>query len=561
MSGLPHAARPTRAEVLAIAGITATFVLLLATWAYLDPPLRGPDEAANVDAVLHLLAGRPWPATGHLHFFQGVLAQDVAAQLPPVAQRGSVAALVGDGSENALQNPMSQHPPTFFLVQAAIALALDAGPRRWDHVVLVMRLVDVLAMAPLPVLVWASVRRVTRSPRLAVAAATVLLAVPQVAQLGSTVSVWVPVITAGALATWLGLRVLTGDRSWLTVLALGGAVAVGTAVMAGGFLAVPFAVVAVLAARHDTESAAPVSSRRGLVVRVCRALVVLAVPAVTTGWWYARQFLRTGSPQPDPYAPVHEHWAAGEGPDVVQFVGAFWNGMSDSFLGLLGRYQWPLSPVVVDTATVVALTALVWAATSRRVDRRTMLLVAAFPVTVLVVVVARDWASYVGHVGITVVQGRFLFPAMAALLAMLALAWQGLVVRHTVRVRLTRAVLLVAPLIAVGALGLLYSGSFEGLVFRVSAAGRQALWTSLPSGRGPLVALVGLLAVVGLATVVALWRWFGRPGADATAHATPDETTPTAHATSESAPTAHTTPELAPPSAPARLPADRRPPH
>ncbi|MFJ3028899.1 hypothetical protein ACIPEQ_08655 [Curtobacterium sp. NPDC087080] len=532
----------SHSELLAVAGVSATFVLLLATWAAVNPPLQGPEEAANVDAVLHLLAGQPWPATGHLHFFQGLLAQDVAVRLPPVSERGSIAAIVGDGTENALRNPMSQHPPTFFAVQAAVALVLDAGSRRWDHVVLVMRLVDVLAMAPLPALVWASVRRATRSPRLAVAAAAVLLAVPQIAQVGSSVSVWVPVIVAGALSTWLAVRVLTGDRSWWTLLALGGSVAVGTAVSAAGFLAVPFVLVAVLAGRLGSAAARrpdrdvlgrDVLGRdvlvRDVLVRVGRCLVVLLVPAVTTGWWYARQFVRTGSPQPDPYAPVRDPWPAGQGPDVVQFVGTFWNGMSDSFLGLLGRYQWPLSPVIVDTATVVALAALVWAAASRQVDRRSMALVGTFPVTALVVVLARDWPTYVGHVGITVTQGRFLFPAIAALLVVQALAWRGLVVRRAVRVRLARAVLLVAPVVAVAALGLLYSGSFEGLQFRVSTAGRQALWTSLPAGRGTLAALVGLLAVVGLATAVAVWRWFGR-----------DDTAGTA---------------------PARLPADRRTDH
>ncbi|MDM7888834.1 hypothetical protein QUG98_10250 [Curtobacterium sp. RHCJP20] len=507
MTGPRRVGRATRSELLALAGVSATFVLLLATWAAVNPPLQGPEEAANVDAVLHLLAGRPWPATGHLHFFQGLLAQDVAVRLPPVSERGSIAAIIGDGTEDALRNPMSQHPPTFFAVQAAVALALDAGSRRWDHVVLVMRLVDVLVMAPLPALVWASVRRATRSPRLAVAAAAVLLAVPQMAQVGSSVSVWVPVIVAGALSTWLAVRVFTGDRSWWTLLALGGSVAVGTAVSAAGFLAVPFALVAVLAGQLAPAAA---RSGRDVLVRVGRCLVVLLVPAVTTGWWYARQFVRTGSPQPDPYPPVRQPRPAGQGPDVVQFAGAFWNGMSDSFLGLLGRYQWPLSPVIVDTATVVALAALVWAGASRRVDRRTMLVVGLFPVTVLVVVLARDWATYVGHLGITVTQGRFLFPAVAALLVVEAIAWRGLVVRRTVRVRLARAVLLVAPVVAVAALGLLYSASFEGLQFRVSAAGRQALWTSLPAGRGALAVLAGLLAVVGLPTAVALWRWFGR---------------------------------------------------
>ncbi len=386
MRGLSRVWRASHAELLAVAGVSATFVLLLATWAAVNPPLQGPEEAANVDAVLHLLAGQPWPATGHLHFFQGLLAQDVAVRLPPVSERGSIAAIVGDGTENALRNPMSQHPPTFFAVQAAVALALDAGSRRWDHVVLVMRLVDVLAMAPLPALVWASVRRATRSPRLAVAAAAVLLAVPQIAQVGSSVSVWVPVIVAGALSTWLAVRVLTGDRSWWTVLALGGSVAVGTAVSAAGFLAVPFALVAVLAGRLGPAAARPGPGRArprrpvpGGAPRPRGHDRVVVRPAVRPDRFSATGPLRAG---PGPLA-------RGPGPDVVQFVGTFWNGMSDSFLGLLGRYQWPLSPVIVDTATVVALAALVWAAASRQVDRRSMALVGTFPVTALVVVLAR----------------------------------------------------------------------------------------------------------------------------------------------------------------------------
>ncbi|GGL66078.1 hypothetical protein GCM10009706_00720 [Curtobacterium citreum] len=514
-----------RSELLLVAGTTTVFLLLLVTWAYVNPALHGPDEVANVDAVVHLALGQPWPATGDLHYVQGLLAQNVPAHLPPAVQRGTFADIIGDGTLNPRGNPMSQHPPTYFLVQAAVAHLIDFGSRRWDLVVLVMRLVDVVVAAPLPVLVWASVRRATRSPRLAVAAAAVLLAVPQVVQLASSVSLWVPVITAGALATWLAVRVLTGDRSWLTAVALGGALSVGTAVMAGGWMAVPFALVTVLAARRSVRAA------REVVGRVLRALVVLAVPVVTTGWWYARQFIRTGSPQPDPFAPVTKQWPAGEGPDPVQFGGTFWNGISDSFWGQLGRYEWPLSPIIVDSATVIALTAVVWAASRRTVDRRTMLVVGVFPATALVVVLARDWATYVGHLSVRVDQGRFLFPALAALLVVQAVGWRGLVVREQVRVRLARAVLVVAPLIALAALGLLYVGSFEEFVFRVSAAGKQTLWDSLPVGRGVLGGLVVLTAVVGAATAVSLWRWFGRRTAPA------------------------------PATAPARLPADRRTDH
>jgi hypothetical protein len=549
----PAATRPRvgRAEVVSLLGVTAVFVLLLVTWAYVNPALHGPDEVANVDAVLHLAMGQSWPHAGDLHYVQGLLAQNVPDHLPPAAERGTFAAIVGDGTENELVNPMSQHPPTFFLVQAVVAHLLDFASRRWDLVVLVWRLVDVVVAAPLPLLVWAAVRRATRSPRLAVSAAVALLAVPQLLQLMSSVSVWVPVITAGALATWLGVRVLTGDRSWWTALALGGALAVGTAVMAGGVMAVPFALLAVLLARSEGSERSERFERsegsgsRSLSVlgRVLRAVVVLAVPLVTTGWWYLAQLVRTGTPQPDSYPAVVLRWPRLEGPDGVQFAGVFWNGLSNSFWGQLGRYEWPLSPIIVDTFTVLALTALVWGASRRSTDRRVLAVAGAFPLTALVVVVVRDWATYAGHLGITVNQGRFLFPAVAALLVTQAAVWQALVVRREVRVRLARAVLVVAPFVVVAALGLLYSGTYEELVFRVSAAGKQTLWGSLPFGRAPLGALAVAVGVLGLATIVVAWRWFGSTRTTDDARATG-----TAHPLTDS----DTSPTM-----PARLPADR----
>lgn len=491
-----------RRELATVIGITVVFGLVLTLWAYLNPALHGPDELANVDAAIHLAMGQGWPPAGDLHYLQGLLGQNVPVHLPPALDRPDFATIVGDGSENALVNPMSQHPPTWFLVQAVVAHLLDFAGRRWDIVVLGMRLVDVAVMLPVPALVWASVRRATRSPRTALAATATLLAVPQLAQLGSSVSVWVPVITAGVLATWLAIRVLTGDRSWWTALALGGALAVGTAMMAGGAIAVPFALLAVVLARNGS----------GPLGRLLRALVVLAVPAVTTGWWYVALAVQTGTPQPDPFPAVSMSWPAHESPAPTQFAGAFWNGMSNSFWGLLGRYEWPLSAVLVDSLTVIALAAVVWGLSRRTVDRRTMLVAAAFPATALVVVLLRDWATYASHLGVTVNQGRFLFPSIAALLVVQACAWRALVDSQAVRIRLARAAIVVPPVIAAAALALLYSGSYEELVFRVSVAGRQTLLGSLPYGLRPLVAIAVAVAVVGLATAVLAWGAVGRHG-------------------------------------------------
>ncbi|TDN45672.1 hypothetical protein EDF64_10281 [Curtobacterium flaccumfaciens] len=545
-----------RRDVVPVIVLTLLFGVLLTTWAYVTPALHGPDELANVDAAIQLAMGRSWPAAGDLHYLQGLLAQNVPQQLVPVTGRGSFADVVGDGSVNTLVNPMSQHPPTYFLAQAVVAHVLDFTTRRWDIVVLGMRLVDVLVMLPLPALVWATVRRVTRSPRTALAATVALFAVPQIAQLGSSVSVWVPVITAGATATWLGVRILTGDRSWWTVLALGGTLAIATAVMAGGFMLVPFAIVVVLAGRtvsahttaglttsgHTTAGhtaaglAASGNATSGHAVdgigrRVLRAVVVVAVPAVTTGWWYLRQFVRTGTPQPDAFPAVTQPWPRYESPAPTQFAGAFWDGLSNSFWGRLGRYEWPLSPIIVDVFTVVALTVVVWAATRRVAARRTMLLVAVLPATALVVVLVRDWATYAGHLGVTVNQGRFLFPSIAALLLLQALAWATLVVSPVARVRLARTALVVAPLMVVASLGLLYSGAFQNTVFGVLRSGVGALSTSVAYGLKGVAVLLVLLAVVGVVAFVLLWRAFAAPApepADATAAPAPEPADATA---------------------------------
>jgi 4-amino-4-deoxy-L-arabinose transferase-like glycosyltransferase len=498
MSNVPRP-RVTRSELVSVLGLSAAFALLLLTWALVTPPLHGPDELAYVDASMHLALGEAWPAAGSMHYLQGLLAQAVP-MLPQIApERVAFGALVGDHAVNTLVNPMSQHPPTYFLAQSLVARALDFTTRRWDIVVLGMRLVDVALTSVLPALVWASVRRATRAPRLAVLAAGALLLVPQLAQFGSSVNAWVPVVTAGAVATWLGMRILTGDRSWWTVLALGGSLAVGTAVMSGGFIAVPFAIAVVLGSRSDLRWGA----------RALRVLVVLAVPALTTGWWWLARLFDTGTLQPDALPTGTERWAVDEGPDPTAFTGAVWNGLSESFWGRLGRYEWPLSPVLVDSLTVVALAALVWAASRRTTDRRVMAVAGVFPVTAIVVVLVRDWATYVGHTGVTVTQGRFLFPALAALLVMQAVAWRGLVVDERVRRRLGRALIVVGPLVAVAALALLYGASYEALQFRVRANGVGFLSNTTPYGLRAIAASVGALVVVGAVTGVVAWRWLG----------------------------------------------------
>ncbi|MDP9735427.1 hypothetical protein [Curtobacterium sp. 260] len=83
---------------------------------------------------------------------------------------------------------MTQHPPTAYLVGALVLKAVHFAGLRWDHAVLVLRLVDVAAVTLLPLLTWASVRRLTRSPRAGLVGALALFGVPQLASIASSVS-------------------------------------------------------------------------------------------------------------------------------------------------------------------------------------------------------------------------------------------------------------------------------------------------------------------------------------------------------------------------------------
>ncbi|WP_242088341.1 glycosyltransferase family 39 protein [Curtobacterium sp. DN_7.5] len=484
-----------RREWTILAGVTAAWIGFLLLFAFVTPAFGAPDEPAYVDAAFRTALGLGWPPPGSMHYLDAV--RQVVEHPVPAADRVTVSALLAQSpGDSAAIDQMSQHPPTYFLVAAAVLRAIGWGSHSWGTAVLALRLLDVVVVAALPVLVWATVRRATRSPRTALVAPFLLFAVPQLAQVTSGVTVWAPMVLFGAVTVWLAVRVLTGDRSRWTTAGLAVSVTAMSALTALGLVAIPFAVVVVLLGRS-----------RSLRARLVHAAVVFLVPVVATGWWWVRTLVRSGTLVPDALRAATTVVPYPEGgPNPGAFAGRQWDGLTNSFFGLLGADQWVLPPALVDSMTVLALTVLAWSYARRGTGRGLTTTLLVWPALVLVATLAYSWRNYLGtHQG-NGLQGRFLFVAVVALIAAQAIAWRALVVRPALRQRLARVAVVAALVIGAYGFGVLYRGGWEDVQFRVTVGGLDRMGGASLGGTAPVALAAILFLAAGVWSVVAVWR-------------------------------------------------------
>ncbi|WIB62573.1 DUF2142 domain-containing protein [Curtobacterium sp. MCBD17_040] len=491
----------TRRERWTIGSITAAFTLLLVVWALLTPLFQAPDELPHTGAVVAIATGEGWPAPGALRVSNALLAARAEVATTAPADRGTWAELVRAApGASAGADQMTQHPPTAYALAAVVLRVVGFEDLRWDHVIVVLRLLDVALVAPLPMLVWAAGRRLTRSRRFGVVAAAALAAVPQLAQIGSSVTNDALVILLGAVVTWLAVRVATGDLRWRTTVALGAALGVLVATKATGFPAVPLVGLAFV-----------VATTARLRVRLGRAAVALAIGAALGGWWWVRNVVRYGTVQPNGLAGTWtaSPWAPGQQRDPGFFLSSEWSALTTSFWGRFGLLSYPIDPVVVVALTIAGLVTVAAAVVLRSRWRGPVLALVTFPAVSLLLLLANNWQSYGRLHRITGAQGRYFFVALAALLLVAAVGGLRLLPARWWPVA-GRVVAVGAPVMAVYGLSVAYRGFDEGAAFRVTRAGLAHLAATTPLGAPVLLAAVCLLAVAGSATVVAVWRSAGR---------------------------------------------------
>jgi 4-amino-4-deoxy-L-arabinose transferase-like glycosyltransferase len=486
-----------RREAVSVAVVTAAFGLLLTLWAVMTPMFQAPDEFTHWDASVRVALDKGWPPPGEALNIAAAQAAQVTNFTIPPADRPTFGALQQQApGYHDFVNQMTQHPPTYYLLAGTVLDTIDFTQHRWDAGVLALRLLDVVLVAPLPLLTWATVRRLTRSPRTALVAATALFAVPQLAQIGASVTNDAPVILLGGVVVWLTTRVLTGDRTWRTTLVLGAALGLMLAVKGTAFPAVPFVALAVLLGGTSTVP---------LRTRLLQTLGTGVVTAALGAWWWIGNLVRYGTIQPNGLADERPPtpWPAGEGPNAGLFLNTFWDGVTSSFWGQFGRAQYPVSPVVSDVLTVGALLLVGVFAYRASGTRRAALLLTVLPVVIAVSMLANGWNTYDETQGVYGTQGRYFYPSLVALVALSAIAATALLAPGAPRRRAAVAVAVSAPLLALYGLSVAYRGFFEGFDLAVTGQGLRDLAGSLPVGRPEFVVLA-LATLAGLVAVAVL---------------------------------------------------------
>ncbi|PZF58977.1 hypothetical protein DEJ23_04195 [Curtobacterium sp. MCSS17_008] len=491
----------TRRERVAVAVVTVAFGLWLLVWALVVPVFQAPDETAHIDATVHLAIGAPWVAPGEMHVLNAVQAAAAQQTTVPKSEWSDFAELLGGApGESSTVDQMTQHPPTAYLVGALALKAVHFADLRWDHAVLVLRLVDVAAVTFLPLLTWASVRRVTRSPRAGLLGALALFAVPQLASIASSVSNDAPVMLFAAVVVWLAVRLLTGDHRWRTTLGLGVALGALIWIKGTGLPAIPFVALVVLVAGSGVVT---------LRARLVRTVATLALAAAIGAWWWLHNIVAYGRVQPNGYTAMRppKDFPPGEHPTLGHFLDVSWGTLARTFWGSPGiKAQVSIGDVLTSLLTIVALVVVVVFAFRRAPERRVVAVVAVFPALLIGIQTYTSAHAYLTTTEVAATQGRYYFPAIVCLIAVSAVAWRRLAAGPVARTRTAVGLAVALPVIGFYGLGVVSSWFWNAARFPVTPAG-VARYVALGPVPPAVVAVLVVLVLVGVvATVVQVVR-------------------------------------------------------
>ncbi|GGL09270.1 4-amino-4-deoxy-L-arabinose transferase-like glycosyltransferase [Curtobacterium luteum] len=485
-----------RWERVAIAVVTATFGLWLVAWALLVPVFEAPDETAHIDATVHVALGDAWAAPGDLRVTRAVLIAKQQQATQPSDEWATVTELLQTfPGPSTTVNQMTQHPPTAYLVGAAVLRAVHYGDLRWDHAFLALRLADVAMVTALPLLAWSAVRRVTRSPRAALVGGLAVFASPELASIGSSVSNDAPVLLLAGVTVWLATRMLTGDLRWRT--AIGLAVALGALVWVKGtgLPAVPFVGVVVL------------FSGVGLLgwgARALRTVVVLGVSGAIGAWWWLHNLVAYGRVQPNGYTAMRppKDFPPGEHPTLGHFLDVSWGTLTRTFWGSFGgRAQVTIGDLLTAVITLVALVVLLGWAFRRGPELRTLTCLAVFPALLIAIQNRTSAHSYLTTTEVAATQGRYYFPAIVCLIVLSAVAWRRLLPSGRFRGVAVTGLAVVLPAIGVYGFAVAAAWFWNAAVFPVTGRG---LLRYSEVGPVPPVVLAVVVVLVGVGLVASV---------------------------------------------------------
>jgi small subunit ribosomal protein S36 len=515
--------RPPPAVWLAV----LLFALVGSLWTVAVPAYRAPDEAAHVDLVLYLAEGHGYPAYDRRFFGEEIGldtdrhlidltvpwprfdAADAPAgdDLPDVDDLGGTEpdaeARRGDPRRAGfpyVYNQMPQHPPVYYEAMATVLrverwLLPGDGLPPLERELGLLRLLNVLLVAPLPLLAWATTVRIGGSARAATVAALLPLCLPQLSHIGAAVNNDnLLTLLGGVLAVSLA-GVARGHRSRRTDVVVGLALGLALLTKAFALMFIP-AVVAAYAVGAWTTGRRR-DNARGLALS---GLVAGALGA----WWWIDNWVREGEPAPTTESLTRTTAQRPEGftSDPVTFLWTFSGRIVSrvwAWIGF-GIPKFSFDPWVVAGASLAVAGAVAVAVVTARPGRSTEggmrrvdIVLAWIPVVLVTLFVARRaWGLYDTTGKFAFIQGRYLFCALVAPAAVVAIGAARVLGRWAAVTVLTLGLAGQAWMLSV-----VVRGSWTGQGAFGALDGMLA-WSPWPA------AVVALLAAAAVVTAVAL---------------------------------------------------------
>ncbi|WHP18343.1 DUF2142 domain-containing protein [Cellulomonas sp. ES6] len=496
--------------------VTAVWVAVLLAWTVVLPAFRSADEASHIGAAMSWEHTHEWPGFKKLYAWRQINPALGPAQWRGYPQLdGATASLrderpsfdeLGPAQSSSWINNLGQHPPGYYMViGVATGVLPDSTP--YDLEAWVLRLLNVLMMAPLPFVLALAARALTDQRAVVLTASLMPLAIPQLAALGAAVNNDNLLTIACAVVTLGAVLVARGDLRARTGVWTGLALAVGLLTKAWALLFVPVVVLAYVVALVRTRDL-----RRSLT-----GLVAAGAAAGLGGWWWIASLLRYGTLQPAGHVdhlPVPleaaDAWRTYVHDATVLVVSRFWAALSIRTPPDVPAADPSAQPYPLWLTGGLSVLALLLAAVVL-VRRRTfgagradgLLLVTPFVLNVAVLVES-TWGLYLATGVPRGLQGRYLFTSVAGLAVAAALGL-GVLVRGRARRWLPLAV-------GAGALAFTASAMLKALEFHWAGDSLLDRIASLGAW-SPLVAPVtGAILVAVPVCSIALLVALARPG-------------------------------------------------
>nr|WP_277814770.1 DUF2142 domain-containing protein [Flaviflexus huanghaiensis] len=413
--------------------MTLLTVIIQVVWALTMPAFRGPDEPHHVNSIMRLASGGGWPEPGgamidpviseagrqagliqshevpftgeyrtrllHGSSFGGPFAD---TPVTPHRLRDTVYPVEAHHPSSIEVDQMTQHPPLYYAGGALVVKAFGLEDAPWDRLVHVLRVYGIALTIPLVPATIYTARRLGANRHWSLAAGLIPLAIPQVFGITAVVTNDTLAIGAGALVVAALAKAGTERISPKTVALVGGSL--GFALWSKGLLlafGLPLILVFLLADGERWRT------------RLIAALVSGSM-ALLIGWWWLLNIVRYGVLQPAGYSrPVPADWDPATA-EVSHFVTIAFRTFTKSFFSSYGWLEadFPTWLTWILLGLLLGGTALSIAVAGR--SRKVVLILLSPFAGLIVLLYVQGWFNYVATSVVAGVQGRYLYPTLAA---------------------------------------------------------------------------------------------------------------------------------------------------